>query len=38
MSDGDAALKKGDFSAYGEAQNRLREALKEASDQEGGNK
>lgn len=36
MSDSDAALKKGDFSAYGEAQDRLKEALKQATEQEGG--
>ncbi|MEK0306517.1 UPF0182 family protein [Bifidobacterium favimelis] len=30
MQDSDAALKKGDFSAYGQAQDRLKEALKEA--------
>ena len=35
MSDSDAALKKGDFSAYGEAQDRLKEALKLATEQEG---
>lgn len=36
MSDADSALKKGDFTAYGEAQNRLKEALKQASEEEGG--
>ncbi|KFI39861.1 hypothetical protein BACT_0562 [Bifidobacterium actinocoloniiforme DSM 22766] len=30
MKDSDAALKNGDFSAYGEAQNRLKEALNKA--------
>lgn len=35
MTDSDAALKKGDFSAYGEAQNRLKEALKQATEEEG---
>ncbi|BDR54445.1 UPF0182 protein [Bombiscardovia apis] len=34
MKDSDAALKQGDFSAYGEAQTRLKEALNKALDSE----
>lgn len=35
MTDSDTALKNGDFTAYGEAQNRLKEALKQATQEEG---
>lgn len=36
MQDADEALRDGDFTAYGEAQERLRKALEDAIDAEGG--
>jgi hypothetical protein len=36
MSEADEALSNGDFGAYGEAQERLRKALEDAIEAEGG--